>query len=1030
MGIVFRAMDPRLRRAVALKVLRPHLAGQRLMRERFIAEARAVAAVRHSHIMPIYEIGEADGKPYFTMALIAGHSLAHELTAGPLRPQRAARLARDAAGAIAYSHEKGVVHRDLKPANILIDGNDHLFVTDFGLAKQTTVDEFARGLTQTGQIMGTPQFMSPEQARGTTGAGPLADVYALGATLYCLLTGRPPFQAASLLETLEQVVERDPAAPRLLNPAVPHDLETICLKCLEKRPERRYPSASALAADLQCFLEHRAIQARPVGHAEKVGAGRRNPVVAVLLAGITALFLTAFVLVSWSYWRAEHAFEEEARQRKAADAALDQAERERKAADAAREQAEREQKAERWERYRSNLVAATSALQLYNVSAARAALEAARPEYRHWEWRHLYNRLDAATHVLGGGKELRQVQFSSHGKWVGTIGRDFKLGLWDVGARKELGLFKDARPSWVLRIAPDGKRVLLAVEAGPIIRDVATGKDSSAMKFSASLTAAMEFSQDGKRLAFVLDNRTIEVWDAVSCRRLHVLHGHTDKPYAVTFSPDSRHLASAGDDKTGRLWDLQTGEQTRVLPHKDLTRELAFSPDGKRLLTCEAFPSNALRLWDLTTGKLIAAMHRHTNEVRTIRFSPDGARIATGGMDQTVNLWDGQTGGHLATLSGHKGWVYTAAFNPNGTRLISASQDQTVRLWDTSDGALLSVLHGHTGDVFRAEFSADGLTIISGSADGSIRVWDARRVEQSGVLRGHTRFVYGVAFHPDGKRAASASWDGTVRLWNIATGGPLAVLRYPRPTIVTSVAIHPAGKLLASLGRDDCVRLWDVDTHKEVHRFPLKSDNWQDSRVTFSPRGDLLAAGGSNARIHLWNVESRAEAATLAGHTGVIRDVVFSPDGAWLASGGEFENGIRIWDIALKKQAHLLQGHTAAVYALAVSRDGRQLASGSMDGTVRLWDTTTWKQLAVLNHGTNVYGVAFTPNGTRLACACANNTIRLWDTAKGQSVAELYGHGLYVHQVAFSPDGRHLLSGSGDFTVRLWHSPAALKMAE
>jgi WD40 repeat protein/tRNA A-37 threonylcarbamoyl transferase component Bud32 len=1006
MGIVYKARDRKLNRIVALKMTRAgQLASGNEMR-RFQAEAEAAAQLDHPHIVPVYEVGEADGLQYISMAFVEGQSLATRVEAGPLAPREAAALIRPVAEAVAFAHAHGVIHRDLKPGNILLDAAGQPRVTDFGLAKRTDTDSM---LTQAGQVVGTPSYMPPEQAEGKNDqVGPLADVYSLGATLYRLVTGRPPFQAANVVETLKQVVEREPAAPRSLNDAVDRDLNTIVLKCLEKRPERRYASATELAEDLRRYLDRRPIQARPAGAVEKaVRWCRRNPIVAASLAGIAAVGMAAFVAISWSYVRAEQARQRESTQRELADQA--------------RRDAERKQQAERWERYRSNLVAATSALELNNVGAAGAALDVAPKEYRQWEWDHLYHRLDAADAVLSAGTDFSRVLFSAHGERVATLDAKFRPRLWDIATRKELDTLRDAGMPWLLRISPDA-RVVLYNRGDVVLGTAAVARDRQTFRLARATTAVDGFSPDGKLWATGIENKDIQIWDTETGQLLRQLHGHEDRPYGLAFSGDGRYLASAGDhDRTVRVWEVETGKTVHILEHTDRAYGVVFSPDGKRLLTVEFFPANTVRLWDVSSGKLLGTMRGHSNEVRAYTFSPDGKRIATGAWDQTICLWDGHAGNHLATLKGHRGWINSVDFNADGTRLISASQDQTVRLWDVATGELLSVLHGHKGDVVDARFSADARTIISGSADGSIRLWDAQRAERRGVLRGHSQFVYGVAFHPDGVRVASASWDGTIRLWHATTSRQLAVLAYPKPTTVTSVALHPDGKLLASLGRDDFVRLWDIDSGSEVHRFPLKSDHWRDSRVTFGPRGDLLAAGSYDRLIHIWHVPSRTEMATLSGHKDLIRDLVFSPDGTWLASAGEKDDScVRIWDLASRQQVQVLEGHRDCVYALAVSRDGKQLASGSLDGTVRLWDTATWQEIAVLNHGTNVYSVAYAPDNTRLACACANNTIRLWDTAKCHSVAELYGHGLYVHQVAFSPDGTRLVSGSGDFTVRIW----------
>ncbi len=292
MGVVYKARQLSLNRVVAVKMI---LAGQLATKadhDRFHSEAQAAALLDHPNIVPIFEIGEQEGQHYFSMGYVDGRSLAARLADGPLPPKAAAELVATVAEAVEYAHRQGVIHRDIKPSNILVDSRGCPRVTDFGLAKRV---DSGSDLTATGQILGTPSFMPPEQAAGQINAvGPAADVYALGATLYAALTGRPPFQAATPLETLKQVIEREPVPLRQLNAAVPRDLETIVLKCLEKSVPRRYATAKELAEELRCYLEGRPIRARPVGRWERVWRWcRRNPVV----AGLSAAALLLMVLV-------------------------------------------------------------------------------------------------------------------------------------------------------------------------------------------------------------------------------------------------------------------------------------------------------------------------------------------------------------------------------------------------------------------------------------------------------------------------------------------------------------------------------------------------------------------------------------------------------------------------------------------------------------------------------------------------------------------------------------------------------------
>lgn len=310
MGVVYRARQTRLDRIVAVKMI---LAGEFASADgirRFMTEAQAAANLDHPHIVPIYEVGEYEGRHFYSMGYVEGQSLAKLLAHGPLPPREAAELMCQIAEAVQYAHNKGVIHRDLKPGNVLMECGDSSplldiwsdnpkavtsprtpKLTDFGLAKRVERDS---ELTSTGQVLGTPSYMPPEQARGEATIGPPADIYSLGAILYCLLTGRPPFQTASVMETLKQVLESDPLPPRQFNPDIPRDLETITLKCLEKTPDRRYRTAQDLADELDCYLHHRPILARPISRPERAWRWcRRNPAVAI--SSITAALLLLII---------------------------------------------------------------------------------------------------------------------------------------------------------------------------------------------------------------------------------------------------------------------------------------------------------------------------------------------------------------------------------------------------------------------------------------------------------------------------------------------------------------------------------------------------------------------------------------------------------------------------------------------------------------------------------------------------------------------------------------------------------------
>ena len=1068
MGVVYKALHLSLKRTVALKmVLAGGHAGPYQL-TRFRIEAEAVARLQHPNIVQIHEVGEAGGHPYCALEFVEGGSLADTLGGKPMPAREAAKLVDALARAMQLAHSRNVVHRDLKPANILLTADGTPKITDFGLARQMDSDSDA---TQAGAVMGTPSYMAPEQASGHAHeAGPAADIYALGAILYDCLAGRPPFKGQSVVETLDQVRTQEPNPPSHWHAGVPLDLDTICLKCLRKEPEKRYASAAELADELVRYQRGRPIRARPVSHFERaVKWVKRNPLEAASLAALAGIIGTAFVLVSWSYVRAEDARKEEATQRQAAEA---------------------NERAERWGRYRSDIAAASAALQLQNSGPARGALDDAPPEHRNWEWRHFHSQLDGASLVLPvpGGK-VRSLALSPSGRQVAVCGADQnEVYLYDVATGGEIAVLRGhSAPVTGVAYRPDGTQVATASNDQTIrLWDPATGRQTVLLKADVAAPhpdrdTLVKYNPDGSRIAshtladgaacasrlwdtrtgqeiavlspwreglvsvaFSPDGRRVAVsaaefvylCDAVTARRLFDLGPHAGRVRRVAYSSDGKRIASTTDNGSNavHLWDAETGREVAVpRNHTARASHIAFSPDGSRLISVSDYPDQTARLWDAATGRRLAVLPGHKNGIDAVAFSPDGERVATASLDQTARLWDGRTGQLVAVLGGHTGSLMYVVFSPDGTRVVTASVDATLRLWDARTGELIGVLRGH-GDTFSMDgppvFTPDGSRLVSGSRDGTVRVWDMSLLERNGILKGHESYVYDVAFSPDGEQVASAAWDYTARLWDATTGGPTGLLKH-ETRILTSLAYSPDGRRLAVAERERGVTLWEVATRDAIRDMRFQAPGSADNRVCFNPEGTLVASGTLEGPVRLWDVGTGREVARLGGHEQRSIDVAFHPDGRRLASTG-MDGTVRIWDVATRAPVAVLRGHTdaVAVWRVAFSADGNLLASGSDDKTVRLWDAQTYEPLQSIPLGSIVYGVAFSPDGTRLAAGCRDNTVRLIDVAHHQQVAELRGHTGYVHAVAWSPDGTRLVSGSGDFTVRVWDSLSAQERAK
>ena len=947
MGAVYLARQVSLNRQVALKmILSGQLATSAEVR-RFRVEAEAAARLDHPNIVPIYEIGEWNGRHYFSMKLIEGGRLSDLMAGRPLAARRAAALMVKIARAVHYAHQHGILHRDLKPNNIMVDAQDEPHLTDFGLAKMAGKDT---RLTQSATVLGTANYMAPEQALGETGKiTTAADVYGLGAILYELVTARPPFQAETMVDTLRQVVDRDPAAPGALNPEVDRDLETICLKCLEKFPQHRYDSAEALALDLERWLANEPIQARPITAWERaLKWARRKPAIAALLGLLALVGLAGFAGVLWQWSRAEDAV----RGLKAKD------------------------RIQRRNLYVADMNLAQRALQENNLGRADQLIRKYFPgpgeeDLRGFEWRYLWKQARGdEQYTFDTGDYINALAFSPDGRLLAAGGHGRNLWIWEAASRRlvkklpvGVAAVKDGSSGVVewnkIQFSPDGKFLLARVESGLTVWETATWRELGRVS---GLSLPVLFLPDGGTAVADGETKPVFLDTATWTVRRDRPERFADIGCPRACSSDGR-FAVAASIPWGllQLWDLPAAKKLHqfTLP-PDKPNYWALSPDGRYLVAGNW--GGRAKLWDCTAGREVADWQAHASPVHGLAFLPNSQTLVTAGHDQVIHFWDTLSQARRATFKGHHDEVWAVACSPDGRRFASGGKDATVKLWPTVQPREQTVLTNAIRPLF---FSTDGRQLAAGKKDRTVGWWDVNTCQEveSVQLSDLSLPDYPVreAVSADGEVMATANKQGQIKVRSLR-GTPVTRVLETVDEPVIWLALSQDAWRLAYATRGE-MRVWDWAKGERIAQF---SDGFMGA-PSLSPDGKRLAAVANGYSVKLWDIPNRKLIAELRAHKWVLCALAFSPDSRLLLVTS-YDANASLWNAADGTLVDLLRGHKEGIPCGAFSADGKTVATGSTDDTVKLWSVSTRQELFTLSgFGGDIDRVLFSPDGDTLA---------------------------------------------------------------